>query len=98
MAKPKTPKLEPHIEYALQMIHPNREEALKLVKLGLFYLPKRKRLRYGKCGARTKRYGGRPCQAPATKPAGRRPGRCKLHGGKSTGPRTKKGMERCGPL
>jgi hypothetical protein len=36
------------------------------------------------CGAKTRH--GEPCQAPAMKN-----GRCKLHGGKSTGPKTEKG-------
>ena len=40
-----------------------------------------------RCGARTKR--GIPCRAPAMKN-----GRCRLHGGKSTGPRTREGLER----
>lgn len=38
-----------------------------------------------KCEARTRR--GTPCQCKALSN-----GRCKLHGGKSTGPRTRKGM------
>jgi hypothetical protein len=41
-----------------------------------------------RCGARSKRTG-KPCQAAAM-----RNGRCKLHGGKSTGPRTMEGLER----
>jgi hypothetical protein len=40
-----------------------------------------------RCGARTRR--GTPCQAPAMPT-----GRCRLHGGTSTGPRTAKGLER----
>lgn len=40
-----------------------------------------------RCGARTR--GGTPCQCPAM-----RSGRCRLHGGKSTGPRTPEGLER----
>ena len=40
------------------------------------------------CGAHA-RTTGRPCQAPAGPN-----GRCKLHGGKSTGPRTEAGMAR----
>lgn len=39
------------------------------------------------CGARCKRTG-LPCRQPAM-----RNGRCRLHGGKSTGPRTKAGRE-----
>lgn len=40
-----------------------------------------------RCGARTRR--GTPCRAPAMKNR-----RCRLHGGKSTGPRTAAGIER----
>lgn len=40
------------------------------------------------CGARRK-YDGAPCQAKALPN-----GRCKLHGGMSTGPRTAEGRER----
>jgi hypothetical protein len=40
-----------------------------------------------RCGARTRR--GTSCMAPAMKN-----GRCMFHGGKSTGPRTKEGVER----
>ena len=41
-----------------------------------------------RCGARSKRTGKR-CQGAAMPN-----GRCKLHGGKSTGPRTPEGLER----
>ena len=41
-----------------------------------------------RCGARSKRTG-KPCQGAAMPN-----GRCKLHGGKSTGPRTAEGLER----
>jgi hypothetical protein len=41
------------------------------------------------CGAYA-RSTGKPCQAPGNG----RGGRCKLHGGKSTGPRTKEGRQR----
>lgn len=40
-----------------------------------------------KCGAKTRK--GIPCMAPAMKN-----GRCRLHGGKSTGPKTSEGIER----
>ena len=40
-----------------------------------------------RCGARTR--AGTPCKAPAM-PAGR----CRMHGGASTGPRTAEGLER----
>ena len=41
-----------------------------------------------RCGARSKRTG-KPCRGPAM-----RNGRCRLHGGKSTGPRTPEGHAR----
>jgi len=41
-----------------------------------------------RCGARARRTG-KPCQAPAMKN-----GRCRLHGGLSTGPRTPEGKAR----
>jgi hypothetical protein len=41
-----------------------------------------------RCGARTRRGG--PCAAPAMPN-----GRCRMHGGASTGPRTEAGLERC---
>jgi hypothetical protein len=41
-----------------------------------------------RCGARSKRTG-KPCRAAAMPN-----GRCKAHGGKSTGPRTPEGLER----
>ncbi len=40
-----------------------------------------------RCGAMTRK--GTPCLAPAMAN-----GRCRMHGGKSTGPRTQKGLER----
>ena len=40
------------------------------------------------CGAKTRT--GKPCQAPGNG----RGGRCKLHGGKSTGPKTQEGQAR----
>ena len=39
-----------------------------------------------RCGARTRK--GTPCKAPAMAN-----GRCRMHGGKSTGPRTPEGLE-----
>jgi hypothetical protein len=41
-----------------------------------------------RCGARSKRTG-KPCEGAAMPN-----GRCRLHGGKSTGPRTPEGLER----
>ena len=40
-----------------------------------------------RCGAKTR--GGRPCKGPAMAN-----GRCRMHGGASTGPRTPEGLER----
>ena len=40
-----------------------------------------------RCGAKTRK--GTPCKAPAMSN-----GRCRMHGGKSTGPRTPEGLER----
>lgn len=40
------------------------------------------------CGAKTRQ--GSPCRQPAMKN-----GRCRMHGGKSTGARTPEGLERC---
>lgn len=40
-----------------------------------------------RCGAKTRR--GKKCQAPAM-----RNGRCRMHGGSSTGPRTPEGLAR----
>ena len=41
-----------------------------------------------RCGAKTRK--GTPCQTAVKHPAGR----CRLHGGASTGPRTKEGLAR----
>src|SRR3954463_15011960 len=41
-----------------------------------------------RCGAQGR--CGKPCRAPAMAN-----GRCRMHGGKSTGPRTAEGLERC---
>jgi len=42
-----------------------------------------------RCGAKVKSRNGEPCQMAAMKN-----GRCYLHGGKSTGPRTREGLAR----
>ena len=42
-----------------------------------------------KCGAKTKRNEHAPCRQPAMKN-----GRCRMHGGKSTGPKTPEGKMR----
>lgn len=55
-----------------------------------------KRETWPRCGAYA-RSTGEPCRAPAHRdPATGKPrnGRCKLHGGKSTGPRTPEGRAR----
>ncbi len=41
-----------------------------------------------RCGAHSRRTGA-PCQGPAMKN-----GRCRMHGGRSTGPQTNEGLER----
>lgn len=49
-----------------------------------------------KCGARCR--NGHPCQAPAAWDeyrCGIKNGRCRIHGGLSTGPRTEEGRRRC---
>ncbi len=42
-----------------------------------------------RCGAKTRK--GAPCRSPAMPN-----GRCRMHGGKSTGPKTEAGRKRCG--
>ena len=42
-----------------------------------------------RCGARTKRNNHEPCMAPAMAN-----GRCRMHGGKSTGPKTEEGKKK----
>ena len=41
------------------------------------------------CGAKARRRNGLPCRQPAMKN-----GRCRMHGGKCTGPKTKEGKRR----
>lgn len=41
------------------------------------------------CGAKARRRNGLPCRQPAMKN-----GRCRMHGGKCTGPKTKEGKHR----
>jgi hypothetical protein len=51
-----------------------------------------------RCGARCRSRDGAPCAAPPVwDPQRNRPrnGRCRIHGGLSTGPRTAKGRARC---
>lgn len=60
---------------------------MSMENYGLPYAPGN--LKNGKpCGAKCKRTG-LPCQGPAMAN-----GRCRMHGGKSTGPRTPEGKER----
>jgi hypothetical protein len=42
-----------------------------------------------RCGAKARTMGGNPCRAPAMKN-----GRCRMHGGKATGPTTADGLAR----
>jgi hypothetical protein len=56
--------------------------------------PKTRRTNRGKCGAKTRK--GSPCQAPPVWSKSQdksKNGRCKLHGGLSTGPKTDNGKE-----
>lgn len=58
--------------------------------------PRIPRSRLPRCGARTR--AGHPCRAPGyRRPADSAPrnGRCRMHGGLSTGPRTAEGKTRC---
>lgn len=60
-------------------------------------LRRRPRVELPKCGARTR--SGQPCAAPPYREPGElavRNGRCRMHGGLSTGPRTGFGRARCG--
>jgi hypothetical protein len=73
----------------------SEERVRAMLKAGTltFKLPRRHRQPepgkpWGRCGAYA-RSTGRPCRAPGTG----RGGRCKLHGGKSTGPRTDEGLK-----
>ncbi|MFZ2315989.1 MAG: HGGxSTG domain-containing protein [Gammaproteobacteria bacterium] len=62
-----------------------------MVLRGYYNIPRRMR---GTCGAKTRI--GTSCKAPPVWDKRRdkaRNGRCKLHGGKSTGPRTEAGRE-----
>jgi len=64
--------------------HANRNKRLVLLKNGN---PQGNPMNAPQCGAKTRR--GTPCRAPAMSN-----GRCRMHGGKSTGPRTPEGLER----
>jgi len=62
----------------------NREKKLILLKNGN---PQGNPMNAPRCGAKTRK--GAPCRAPAMANS-----RCRMHGGKSTGPRTPEGLER----
>ncbi len=66
--------------------HANREKKPALLRNGN---PQGNPMNTKRCGAMTRK--GMPCKAPAMTN-----GRCRMHGGKSTGPRTRKGLERSG--
>ena len=84
----KQPMTKAALKRALAEIHPDPEIAREFIAMGIYRSGRGGRLRNGKCGAHA-RTTGKPCQAPAMGN-----GRCKLHGGKSTGPRTKAGAKR----
>jgi hypothetical protein len=86
MPKP-NPITKAALERALAEIHPDRETAIELVRLGIYRIGKHRRLHNGTCGAHA-RSTGKPCQAPAMEN-----GRCKLHGGLSKGA-SPEGIER----
>ena len=64
--------------------HANREKKPVLLRNGN---PQGDPMNASRCGAMTRE--GTPCLAPAMAN-----GRCRMHGGKSTGPRTPEGLER----
>ena len=64
--------------------HTNRKKRPILLKNGN---PQGNPMNAPRCGAKTRK--GTPCKAPAMSN-----GRCRMHGGKSTGPRTPEGLER----
>lgn len=64
--------------------HTNREKKPVLLKNGN---RQGNPMNAPRCGAKTR--SGTPCNAPAMAN-----GRCRMHGGKSTGPRTPEGLER----
>lgn len=64
--------------------HANREKKPVLLNNGN---PQGNPMNAPRCGAKTR--SGTPCKAPAMAN-----GRCRMHGGKSTGPRTPEGLER----
>jgi hypothetical protein len=87
MAKRVAPPTKAALERTLAKIHPDRDTALDLLRLRIYRVTKHGRMR-GKCGAYAHTTGN-PCRAPAMEN-----GRCKLHGGLSTGPKTPEGRRR----
>ena len=67
------------------------EKPLRPIEQALKMLARWEKKSRPKCGAKTKHFGGRPCQAKALP----KTGRCKWHGGLSTGAKTPEGKERC---
>jgi hypothetical protein len=85
---PKQPMTRAALNRALAEIHPDRETALELVRLGIYRIGRDGRLHNGLCGAWAKSRK-RPCQRKA-----RENGRCPNHGAFSTGPTTPEGKAR----
>jgi hypothetical protein len=80
----------PKRDSIFEAIHPDPEIARELLAMGIYRLRTRGgHAGYGQCGAWA-RTTEAPCMAPAVKPGGR----CRRHGGSSTGPRTPEGKER----
>ena len=86
----RSPQSKAALNRALAEIHPDPEIARELIRVDIYRIRGDGRLHNGKCEAHA-RSTGKPCQAPAMEN-----GRCKLHGGKSTGPRTKECLQRTG--
>lgn len=78
---------EQAICYLMEQVGVSRREASKYLTQ-VRHDVMREPLPGEKCGAHA-RTTGEPCKAPAGPN-----GRCKLHGGKSTGPRTEQGLAR----
>ena len=86
----KQPMTKAALKRALADIHPDPEIAREFIGMGVYRLSTRGgRGKHGQCGAWARSYG-RPCRAPAVKPGGK----CRLHGGLSSGAKTAEGKER----
>lgn len=72
------------VEFRTRYEVQSRREAMRTVT-AINHAARERPLPGERCGARRK-YDGQPCEAPAMTN-----GRCKLHGGKSTGPKTAEG-------